>query len=78
MSLMLGRPLYRDESVHHINGVRSDNRAQNLELWNRGQPAGQRVVDKLAWARVLVWRYGTTEERAVVAPFIETAERAAA
>jgi len=41
MERILGRPLQPWESVHHRNGVRSDNRDENLELWAVGQPAGQ-------------------------------------
>ncbi len=52
MSDHLGRRIATDlgENVHHINGVRDDNRLENLELWSSSQPKGQRVEDKTAWA----------------------------
>lgn len=57
MAKMLGRPLTRDESVHHRNGQRLDNRPENLELWSRYQPKGQRVSDKLEYAIELMNLY---------------------
>lgn len=57
MEQHLGRPLWPDETVHHRNGDRSDNRLSNLELWSSWQPAGQRIEDKLQWAREILARY---------------------
>jgi hypothetical protein len=57
MSEHLGRPLAQHENVHHKNGDRADNRLDNLELWSTSQPAGQRVEDKVAWAKEILGLY---------------------
>jgi len=58
MEKMLGRYLEPHETVHHKNGQRGDNRPSNLELWSVPQPPGQRVVDKVAYAREIMAQYG--------------------
>lgn len=59
MERELGRPLRKGETVHHMNGVKTDNRRENLELWVTGfQPTGQRVRDLVSWARSILDTYG--------------------
>ncbi len=57
MEGVLNRPLLPGENVHHLNGVKSDNRPENLQLWVTFQPAGQRPEDLVAYAREILSRY---------------------
>jgi hypothetical protein len=57
MARHLQRPLREDEVVHHINGNRTDNRLENLELWSTAHPKGQRVEDKVRFAVELLRKH---------------------
>jgi hypothetical protein len=52
-----GRFVRDGETVHHPNGIREDDRPENLELWRIPQPSRIRVKDAIEWAHAILEQY---------------------
>ncbi len=47
MEQKIGRRIYANECVHHINGIRNDNRIDNLQLMTRSEHARLHALERV-------------------------------
>lgn len=63
MEKKLGRYLEKTEVVHHLNGIKNDNRPENLELHENNK---EHMYKKHSWAKSLLVRTPQPSEIALV------------
>lgn len=66
MENMVGRELLPGETVHHKNGVKSDNSPSNLELWDCNHGKGQRHTEKMAFHVQEIVSKASTKELVII------------
>jgi hypothetical protein len=57
MECALGRPLLPKETIHHLNGQKTDNRMDNLQLRSGNHGPGGDVSAMIKWAYEIIALY---------------------
>ncbi len=67
MEKYIKRYLTKDETIHHKNCNKSDNRIENLELWASNHQKGARIEDLIFYAKEILSKYSDYKNPTILA-----------